>query len=180
MTLKIDVNRDVTKSLGKLIDRSLRDNRLFNFVSESFLTYEEFDKWNVPKDDVHLKQGPGTGSGYVHLTENMEEPELRHAKHILKADEVANAIIYSPMSGMFWHTNSNNPGTRIYYTFAIDKSVFRYKDPLTGEIHEEQDSVGWTARAFKIPDPQDGRFWHAVWTAGRRFSFGFNVLPDVL
>jgi len=176
MTLKIDIDYSVTDSLGKFIDRTLRNERLFKFISPAAVTYEDFVAWKIPKDDVYLTKGPGTGAGYMRLTEDMEEPELRYAKHALKADEVSNAILYSPMSGMFWHTNSDSPGTRIYYTFSLDKSVFKYKDPLTGEIHEEQDEVGWTARKFNIP--RTGRFWHAVWTSGRRFSFGFNVLPD--
>lgn len=88
------------------------------------------------------------------------------------ADRVVNGTVYAPGGIMDWHTNSNMPGRKLYYTFTMGKAVFAYKHPLTGEIIDDQDAVGWTAREFMIP-ANPPYLWHAVWTEKVRFCFGF-------
>ena len=173
MTLQIEPNRDVTKRLGQFIDRKLRDTRLFNYVGSNRLSYEKFSSWSIPEDSDLLTKGQRSSG--LDLTNNYKkEAELNHVLGILKAQSITNAFLYSPMSGLYWHTNSDMPGTRLYYSFTLDKAVFKYKDPEDDQIKEDWDAPGWTARQFCIPD-DDRRFWHAVWTSGRRFTFGFNL-----
>jgi hypothetical protein len=75
---------------------------------------------------------------------------------------------------MLWHTNSDDPGTRIYYTYSNKLSIFRYIDKDTGQIVDDIDNVGWTARKFDITD-ESNPFWHTIWTSSLRFSFGFKL-----
>tara|TARA_R110001599_G_scaffold60338_6_gene167698 strand:+ start:972 stop:1478 length:507 start_codon:yes stop_codon:yes gene_type:complete len=133
------------------------------------ITYEMFSKWQIPSDDLTTAPPNSTFT----LGEGTDAAPVRTAKELLKASDVTNACVYNPMSGMFWHTNSNLVGKRLYYTFGLDHSVFKYKDPQTGEEHESWDAVGWTCRTFDILDGTP--LWHSVWTSGRRFSFGFML-----
>jgi hypothetical protein len=83
-----------------------------------------------------------------------------------------NAVVYSPMSLMRWHTNSNNPGLRHYFTHTTGRAIFRWRHPKTGEIFDEIDGEGWTYRTFVISPTQP--IWHTIWTEEVRLSFGFN------
>ena len=83
-----------------------------------------------------------------------------------------NAMFYAPNSCMGWHTNSDTPGIRTYYTYTEGEAIFRYKDPITGDICNDFDNVGWTCRSFTI-DP-NRPLWHTVWSEKLRFAFGFN------
>jgi hypothetical protein len=83
-----------------------------------------------------------------------------------------NAIAYNPMSFMRWHTNSNVPGLRHYFTHTTGRAIFRWRHPKTGEIFDEIDGEGWTYRTFVISPTQP--VWHTIWTDKVRLSFGFN------
>lgn len=134
------------------------------------ITYEEFSKWQIPKKDIPKipYESPAI------FPEGTKSEVLQTVKKMLGARDVTNSMMYNPMSGMYWHTNSDSLGTRIYYTFSLDKSVFKYKDPNTGDIHESWDKPGcWTVRSFDIF--KEKPLWHCVWSAGRRFSFGFVI-----
>lgn len=81
---------------------------------------------------------------------------------------------YPPGGFMGWHTNSNSPGWRLYVSFADEprKSFFRYRDPVTGDIHTSLDEY-WDFRLFSIEPNRD--FWHAVYSDSNRFSIGFRI-----
>jgi hypothetical protein len=83
-----------------------------------------------------------------------------------------NATVYNPMSFMRWHTNSNTPGLRHYFTHTTGRAIFRWRHPKTGEIFDEIDGEGWTYRTFVISPTQP--VWHTIWTEKVRLSFGFN------
>jgi len=83
-----------------------------------------------------------------------------------------NAMVYNPMSFMRWHTNSNAPGLRHYFTYTTGRAIFRWRHPKTGEIFDEIDGEGWTYRTFVISPTQP--VWHTIWTEKVRLSFGFN------
>jgi hypothetical protein len=83
-----------------------------------------------------------------------------------------NAVVYNPMSFMRWHTNSNSPGLRHYFTYTTGRAIFRWRHPKTGEIFDEIDGKGWTYRTFVISPTQP--VWHTIWTEKVRLSFGFN------
>lgn len=158
-----------TKALASLLRKNQND--WLNFVAKSPVTYEEFVEWQIP-DSTDIETGPMHG-GSKKFVKWRNTSEMDQVLTAVKAKQLKNAMIYSPMSGMYWHTNSNFPGTRLYYTFSLDKAVFRYKDPATGEIHEDWDDTGWTVRQFDVQE--DPLFWHSIWAAGRRFSFGFEI-----
>jgi hypothetical protein len=83
-----------------------------------------------------------------------------------------NSLVYNPMSFMAWHTNSNVPGLRHYFTYTTGRAIFRWRHPKTGEIFDEIDGEGWTYRTFVISPNQP--VWHTIWTEKVRLSFGFN------
>jgi hypothetical protein len=83
-----------------------------------------------------------------------------------------NAMVYNPMSLMRWHTNSNAPGLRHYFTYTTGRAIFRWRHPETGEVFDEIDKIGWTHRTFFINPSQ--LLWHTIWTEKVRLSFGFN------
>jgi hypothetical protein len=138
----------------------------FRYTVKKPLSYADFSEWQLPREEIKKALPCG-----VPLSEDEYAAPLVQARSILKAKTVVNSFAYSPMSGMYWHTNSDMVGTRLYYTFTMDKAVFKYVDPDTGIVHEDWDDIGWTAREFEITE--DKPFWHSVWTSGRRFSFGF-------
>lgn len=169
MTVSIHTpKKDVTLILSSQLKNNVK--LWYRKVENKPLTYEEFSKWQIPKKNI-LKipyESPaifpkGTKSEFLHTVKNL-----------LGARLITNVMMYNPMSGMYWHTNSDILGKRIYYTFSLDKSVFKYKDPNTGDIHESWDKVGcWTVRSFDIS--KEKPLWHCVWSSGRRFSFGFVI-----
>lgn len=171
MTLKIDPNSKVTDVLGRYIERTLYD--WFRFVGSEPVSYETFSSWEVPlgKEDV-LERGPAST---LTLANYQDQDEMQTAQRILGGLYPRNACVYSPSGAMYWHTNADSPGQRTYYTFSLGDSVFKYRDPETGLLHEEWDDKGWTARTFIIPE--ETPFWHCVWTSARRFSFGFSSNP---
>ena len=158
---------DVTAVLSAHIKRNVKS--WHRYVVAKPTTYEEFSQWKIPHKNLPVPPSADT----ISLPDGGDAVPLQTAKNLLGASRVTNACVYSPMGGMFWHTNSNFEGTRLYYTFGLDRSVFKYKDPHTGEEHESWDAVGWTCRTFDIPE--DKPLWHSVWTSGRRFSFGFML-----
>lgn len=86
--------------------------------------------------------------------------------------ENTNAMVYNPLSFMRWHTNSDNPGRRHYFTYTEGDAIFRWKHPDTGEIFDERDFPGWTYRTFVVSGKRP--LWHTIWTQKVRLSFGFN------
>ena len=138
----------------------------FRFTEPKPLMYKEFSSWPVPLG----KDFGGIPCG-MKLPNGLEDPSIVACKNLLGATAVRNAVVYSPMSGMYWHTNADCVGLRTYYTFSLDKAVFKYRDPKSGAIIEDWDDIGWTAREFQVSS--EDPLWHCVWTSGRRFSFGF-------
>lgn len=84
---------------------------------------------------------------------------------------------FYPYQGfMGWHTNSNHPGTRIYFSYSDEgNSSFSYYDRAADRVVVSPDNKGWTVRGFEI-DPNN-LLWHAVdcLNESGRFSFGFNT-----
>ena len=85
---------------------------------------------------------------------------------------VSGRHIYPPGGHLGWHTNSNQPGKRIYITYVTesDKSFFRYIQD--GEQVTSYDKEGWNMREFNIGDPP---LWHCVFTEVERLSVGFHL-----
>ncbi|MBQ45646.1 MAG: hypothetical protein CMK37_08325 [Porticoccaceae bacterium] len=88
---------------------------------------------------------------------------------------------YTPEGGMSWHTNKEDPGVRVYFSFVQkeDGSFFRYQDPNTKEIVTSFDKGGWQARKFFIHSEPDKYLWHCVKSSNNRFSLGFGPKQDI-
>ena len=82
--------------------------------------------------------------------------------------KLTNSMIYLPETTMRWHTNSDNPGVRRYYTFTKGDAWFAWVDK-EGKTHYDKDNMGWTIREFEAP------IWHSIYTSQLRFSFGIQM-----
>lgn len=82
--------------------------------------------------------------------------------------EYTNCIGYPPNGGMDWHTNSNNPGIRVYVSWSENgnSGMLWYKN---NKILIDKDSAGFNIRQFLTP------CWHSVWSNCYRYSMGFKI-----
>jgi hypothetical protein len=167
VTLQVTADTHVIDVLSKFIKANIPTASL---VTDSRFSIEDFNNQLIP--DKNVNHTNNTAS-LVHLTRNAEHL-LEEAKNTLNAKAITNAIIYGPNSCMTWHTNSDDPGTRIYYSYTTKLSIFRYLDKTTGKVIDDIDNIGWTARRFDITD-ETNPLWHTIWTNGIRFSFGFKL-----
>jgi len=78
---------------------------------------------------------------------------------------------------MGWHTNSDQPGYRIYLSHCKEggKSFFRYLDSETHEVVTTWDDSGWNARIFKTPGNPENYYWHCVYSETDRLSIGMEL-----
>jgi hypothetical protein len=167
MILQIDINNIITSKLSSFIKANIQT---LSTVEPSSFTKDDFDNQIISEDISCITD---TKSRFTHFTRN-NDYLLHEVKNILNATTITNSVIYAPNSCMLWHTNSDDPGTRIYYTYSNKLSIFRYIDKDTGQIVDDIDNVGWTARKFDITD-ESNPFWHTIWTSSLRFSFGFKL-----
>lgn len=159
-----DVNPEVVKLLTEAIILSKPV-----WSSAPKLPYSEFNPEPPEVEDMRR----GVHSDAISIDEDPRVEALTfEACKLLGADARSNAIVYPPNGIMDWHTNSNMPGQKLYYNFNLGRGYFYFKDTVTGEIVDDHDNIGWTARRFDIPD-RPPFLWHAVTTFSLRFSFGF-------
>jgi len=161
------LNTEVCSGLLNVIGTT--SDKWSTIKNENLISRNSFlRKRKIPDKDVQ-RISPDQ---FVTLT-TQDDPRLVSCKNILGAATSTNAIVYPKKSVMGWHTNSNNLGTRVYYTYTMKQGIFRYRDPETGLIIDDYDDIGWTCRSFLIQ--KDIPLWHTIWTEGIRFSFGFNI-----
>lgn len=79
-----------------------------------------------------------------------------------------NSIWYPPGGFMDWHTNSDNPGKRLYLSWSEtgDSGMRWHRD---GEVVDDPDQPGWNVRIFSTPQ------WHMVYANCWRFSVGWKI-----
>lgn len=163
MTLKSEVDTQVTSLLKNVIKDT----------SRSWLSYKpkntfKKEDWLVRSIPSYDKPRSSTG---IQIADK-DCLDIQGAMKLLGASNCVSACYMAPNEGLGWHTNSNDVGKRVYYIFSLEPSVFIYRDSETQEIVQDWDDKGWTARTFLVSD--NIRFWHNVWTSGRRFAFGFS------
>lgn len=95
-------------------------------------------------------------------------------RHLVGKVRVTGNFWYPPGGYMGWHTNGNDPGVRLYATWAKEgyKSFFRYA--TAGAIVTSYDAEGWNFRQFTVDRQRP--FWHCVYSDTHRVSFGFNLI----
>ena len=79
-----------------------------------------------------------------------------------------NAIWYPPGGWMDWHTNSNNPGKRLYVAWS-ETGNSGMKWFCDGAVVDDPDQPGWNVRIFDTPQ------WHMVYANCWRYSVGWKV-----
>lgn len=83
-------------------------------------------------------------------------------------------FLYPPGGYMGWHTNSLNPGWRIYISLSDvpEQSWFRYQEPESKKIVDLTDQK-ISFRLFKVCKKVP--LWHAVYSDTYRYSLGFWI-----
>lgn len=151
-------------------------------VSKGSHTLEDFNNQVVNFDeDVALGKIPRSELTSF-LMYYQDDSRVLDVKKILSNEpsmvQFRNFYYYPPNTMMSWHTNSNAPGTRIYYSLVAGGDIFRYRDPYTKEIIDVIGKPGWNIKRFQIGSTSADRLWHTIYANGPRFSFGFNILND--
>jgi hypothetical protein len=166
MELKVKPNMLVIKELEKVINKHKHS---IVFTEQPVNTFAEFSAAVKPTKDTPLVPADRN-----YRITDLKDSSLQKAIELLGADKCTNAFIYPPNTILDWHTNSNDPGIRTYYTYSIKKSIFKYIDPDTGATVLDKDLIGaWTCRSFPIAVEKP--IWHTVWSEGIRFAFGFST-----
>lgn len=166
--------KEVTDNLKEAIKLGLKDKEIIALESLE-TTYETFDSKGLPSKNYNTfpsNKFRSLDDGYTQRHADIKN-YIRNAIKILGAERTTNAIVYPPQSYMGWHTNSDIPGKRIYYTFSTKSAVFKYIHPFTKEVLYSKDKIGWNCREFVIDATNP--LWHCIYSEGLRFSFGFNV-----
>jgi hypothetical protein len=165
MELKVKPNTLVIKELQNVINKH---SHKIVFTEQSTDTFAEFSTRVRPDKDMPLV------SANRNYRIDLEDSSLQKAIELLGADKCTNASIYPPSTILDWHTNSDDPGIRTYYTYSIKQSIFKYIDPDTSVAVLDEDHIGsWTCRSFLITAEKP--LWHTVWSEGVRFAFGFST-----
>ena len=98
---RLEADKRITNELGQYIELTMK--RWYNKIEKHPVTLDDFRSYDIPKNDVqHV-------GNTVHVIGDGTEEQIARSKNLLGASEVTNASYYSPMSMMYWHTNSNVP-----------------------------------------------------------------------
>jgi hypothetical protein len=159
----IKILAEEIKSFGipfaKNIPNGIIDKSAFNYFKNS-----------IPKTSDNTKASMDYG---MYDMNRKKETSIKRVCDILGAKECTNTAYYTTNGCIDWHTNSDNLGKRVYIIFTSIPGIFRYKDPITKEIVDDKDFVGWTQREFIVD--KTNLFWHCVYSPAPRFAYGFNV-----
>lgn len=169
MTIKIEINPSVTDILSLVITNAKED---WIRIVKSNTSFDDFNNQSFPTTDTMVGEWINDSARSTIPGGEIKYDAIQAAQDIIGADNCSNCIIYQANSAMGWHTNSDNPGTRIYYTYTLGNAIFRFKDH-SDNIVDDYDNYGWTARSFHIDSTKP--LWHTIWTDQIRFSFGFNI-----
>ena len=165
--LKIEPRKDITEQLYSLMSSTMDQ---WKDLKSGTATKDMWNNQTIPNDPHKNVDGGFQVPPSNYMILSIDKVIKMYLLKLVGAKKFSNALIYAPNSFMSWHTNINNIGTRHYYTYTTKESIFRYiKD---GEIIDDIDNIGWTARSFEIKE--DEPLWHTVYTNGIRFSFGFT------
>tara|TARA_R110000796_G_scaffold88366_1_gene190149 strand:+ start:437 stop:937 length:501 start_codon:yes stop_codon:yes gene_type:complete len=131
------------------------------------LSFDEFLSRPVPRHDIPHSNGGGK------MFTQFEKfiPTLEKCTSILDHVRCTNAVLMFENTQLPWHTNSNRPGTRTYY--STGGGAFKYIDADGVQQISLDNDNGWTVREFVLT--KDDPFWHSTYSPSRRFSFGFGT-----
>jgi hypothetical protein len=169
-----------------MIDKTIPDKTVIDFLTQEIkefgipfakgkpnlcMTKTSFDKFKntLPKMDLVPKAALFYGT---HDMKRVESANIQGVIKHMNQTHCTNTLYYSAGSCLNWHTNSDNVGIRTYILYTSKPGIFRYKDPFTGKIIDDEDYVGWTQRTFKVG--KENLLWHCVYSPAPRFAYGFN------
>ena len=111
-----------------------------------------------PKEDIN--------KGDRYCVSNFPVPDAWFAATTAR---ISGHMIYPPNGYMSWHTNSGQPGTRLYASWSeTGESGMLFVDDA-GKPYVDYDKPGWNIRTFKCPT------WHAVFSKCWRVSIGWHL-----
>jgi hypothetical protein len=122
---------------------------------------------SIPNKDITMSErndGWFAVYGFEHIIKQVKNFLENRIKETLTPNM---QFIYYPKNGyMNWHTNSNNPSTRIYLVRAEENplSEMRFENKIV------KDKPLWSFNVFKIED----KTWHCVNALTPRLSLGFH------
>lgn len=167
--IKIDVDKTVANELEKLISGYKFPGRICGVPNLNPKISEE-DLKLIKVDIPHAKDMwcyviPSVSDKKVELAAQKIWPKR-------KLINLSGRFHYCPKGFMGWHTNSNQPGGRLYATFCKEggKSFFRYRQD--GKVITEMEQEGWNFRGFEVS--KNTPYWHCVYSDTDRYSFGFR------
>jgi len=169
MIEKLNGDDAIKKYLESVINKSAY---MWKGIIPAKYTKVDFLNSTPPTENIETDNQRGV---FFNIPRHFIEQEIVAVENLI-GGECTNHIVYPPMSIMKWHTNSNNPGLRTYYTYGVKESIFRYIDK-NGNIIDDYDNKGWTVRRFKVD--QENLLWHTIWSEGTRFAFGFNETTNL-
>jgi len=135
---------------------------LRNINVDNNLTHEDIPLHDIAKTKVN--DGHKGLYGWKHI--------IQQTKVILE-DLIQDVVIpnmqlvyYPPNGYMNWHTNSNNPSTRIYLVRSTDtpESKMKFKDKVI------EDKPFWSFNIFEVGK----NTWHCIDAKTERLSLGFH------
>ena len=79
---------------------------------------------------------------------------------------------YVPKGFVGWHADDDIAGYYLLFTYSRSgKGFFKYRDPLTEEIHTLYDEAGWMLRGGKMGVENDEIVWHCASAEDDRYTF---------
>ena len=159
----IEVNKIVIEALEELISQiNIHDPP----KTLKIMSMDAFLQRPVPKFDI-----PHSSAGAMHFAGEEEYRDiLGKCTDILGHERNTNACMMFKSTQLPWHTNSNRPGIRTYYSKG--GGVFKFLDEHGVQQISVDNENGWTVREFELPKVKP--FWHSVYASSNRFSFGFG------
>jgi hypothetical protein len=159
----IEHNELIIQKLDKLIEEIKIPNPP---KSLKILTMDAFLERPVPKYDI-----PQSNSAAMYFASDEKHRDtLSKCTDILGHERNTNACMMFKGTQLPWHTNSNRPGIRIYYSKG--GGAFKFLDEHGLQQISVDNENGWTVRQFELP--KNRPFWHSVYATSNRFSFGFG------
>lgn len=113
--------------------------------------------------------GEDSRKSVINLSNEQREKLVQSANELFGSCQLSGLSRYPVDGYMGWHTNSNQPGTRIYIVYSWGASSFLWFDGA--KIVEDKESIGWNIRKFSFDETE--LFWHAV--VGERVAIGFKL-----
>lgn len=166
--IKLPIDKTVATALDKVIADYKFPGRLCGKPAEILLEGKD-----LPSKDV-----PHANDMYCFVIPSKDDKVIEAAAAKIWPDKklvnLSGRFHYTEKGFMGWHTNSNQPGWRLYATFCKEdeKSFFRYRQD--GKIHTEWEKKGWNFRGFEVK--KNDPYWHCVYSDTDRYSFGFRFV----